>query len=157
MFFLQGVIIRYGQLCQDFKICYVHLHRYFYLKCLSQSHAYGQITSSNDRYLVSRRKGVMLHLAFRLAVTPLGVDVAWCMLRSSNHSTITDLIIPGHSWNYDKEKQLRSSYSLLACICHVGALSWRTYTITLAANAIHRFDELPIGEKLKFSINIVYF
>lgn len=28
-----------------------------------------------EEYLVSRRKGVMLHFAFRLAVTPLGADV----------------------------------------------------------------------------------
>lgn len=28
-----------------------------------------------EHYLVSRRKGVMFHLAFRLAVTPLGADV----------------------------------------------------------------------------------
>lgn len=30
--------------------------------------------ASAEDYLVSSRKGVMLHVAFRLAVTPLGAD-----------------------------------------------------------------------------------
>lgn len=51
-------------------------------------HACGQ------EYLVSRRKGVMFHFAFRLAVTPLGADMARCMLSSrSSERTIMVLIV----------------------------------------------------------------
>lgn len=46
-----------------------------------------------NEYLVSRRKGVMLHLAFRLVVTPLDADMAWCMFRRSSDSTIMFLIV----------------------------------------------------------------
>lgn len=48
---------------------------------------------SGQEYLVSRRKGVMFHFAFRLAVTPLGADMARCMLSSSSERTIIVLII----------------------------------------------------------------
>lgn len=35
----------------------------------------GAAWGSGEEYLVSRRKGVMFHFAFRLAVTPLGADL----------------------------------------------------------------------------------
>lgn len=55
-----------------------------------------QIHMSGDEYLVSRRNGVMLHFAFKLAVTPLGADLTLCMFSSSSSdSTIMFLIFPG--------------------------------------------------------------
>ncbi|TNN43960.1 hypothetical protein EYF80_045845 [Liparis tanakae] len=48
--------------------------------------------TSRGEYLVSRRNGVMLHFADRLAVTPLGADTTWCKFSSSSESTITFLI-----------------------------------------------------------------
>lgn len=52
--------------------------------------------TSTGGYLVSRRNGVMLHFADRLAVTPLGADRTRCMF-SSRESTIRFLITSGET------------------------------------------------------------
>lgn len=45
------------------------------------------LNESGDEYLVSSRKGVMFHVAFRLAVTPLGADATRSMFGSSSSSS----------------------------------------------------------------------
>lgn len=51
------------------------------------------LNESGDEYLVSSRKGVMFHVAFRLAVTPLGADATRSMSSSSSDKTIKLLIV----------------------------------------------------------------
>lgn len=62
---------------------------------LSVTLAEADIYVCGQEYLVSRRKGVMFHFAFRLAETPLGADMARCTLssRSSGRTTVVLIVI----------------------------------------------------------------
>lgn len=70
----------------------------------------------------------MLHFAFRLAVTPLDVDMTRCMFSSSSDKTIMVLIISGaplHEPTVAEGKHLCSQYSCLLrrdSMCHVAHL-----------------------------------
>lgn len=86
----------------------------------------GTACVSGKEYLVSRRKGVMFHFAFRLAVTPLCADVTRYMLNSSSDKTIKILIIAGVQNVQHKPTGAKQTQS--AQLCHVAKFLQQTLT-----------------------------